>query len=196
MGRFFQGFLLGAFFVVAGVLFYLVFGMVDPRADTPVNPVENTIVSSSLDAAVKHFAPQPMDTVPANDTNMLAAMKLYQSDCAHCHGDPGHPVSAMADSFKPRAPQFMEHPPNLLTSQNFYVIKHGLSWTGMPAWNYKLNDHQIWQLSVFLDQFGSLSPAVKEAWKTASAAPGQRSRAEAENHLAKAGELANHKSQE
>ncbi len=187
MGKFFSGFLFGALLLVASVLFYLTFGMVDPRADTAVNPIEQAVSSSSLDASLKHFAPQPMDTVPADDRNMLAAMQLYQSDCAQCHGDPMHPESTMADSFKPRVPQFMKDPPDLLTSQEFYVIKHGVRWSGMPAWNYRLTDHEIWQLSVFLNQLGSLSPTVKEAWRAASVAPAERGRA-AQKHLASAGE--------
>ena len=174
MGKFFPGLFLGAFLVIVGTLYYLTFGMVDPRADTPVSPVEKAVIATTVDASIKHFAPQRIDTVPADDPDMLAAVKLYQSDCAECHGDPGHPESAMADSFKPRAPQFMKTPPNLLSSQDFYVIKHGLRWSGMPAWNYTLSDHEIWQLAVFLNQLGNLSPAVKDAWKTASA-PSPRS---------------------
>ena len=188
MGKFFSGFLIGALLLVAGILSFLSFGMMDPRADTAVNPIEQAMSAGALDASLKHFAPRPMDTVPANDTNMLAAMRIYQSNCAHCHGDPQHPEAAMASSFKPRPPQFMKDPPSLLTSQEFYVIKHGVRWSGMPAWDYKLSDHEIWQLSVFLNRMGSLSPTVKGAWRTASFAPGQRGGVKAGQHPVKAGE--------
>lgn len=173
MGKFFPGFLLGAFVVSAGVLFTLLMGYVDPRADTPVSPVENAIFMPSLDASVKHYAPAAMDTIPIDKTNLMDAIKLYQSNCAECHGDPVHPVSEMSGSFKPRAPQFLEDPPDMLKDQDFFIIKHGVRWTGMPAWGDRLEDHQIWQLALFLDQIGNLSPTVKDAWKTAAGGAGQ-----------------------
>lgn len=58
----------------------------------------------------------------------------YETGCRPCHGSPGAPM--------PRVPQQMTpHPPNLLPviaelqpDELFYVVKHGVKFTGMPAW--------------------------------------------------------------
>jgi mono/diheme cytochrome c family protein len=47
-------------------------------------------------------------------------------------------------------------------NQNFYIIQHGIRWTGMPAWNKTLNDMQIWQLVTFLSNIEKLPPAAKK----------------------------------
>ena len=45
-------------------------------------------------------------------------------------------------------------------NQNFYIIQHGIRWTGMPAWNKTLSENQTWQLVTFLSNIEKLPPAA------------------------------------
>ena len=45
-------------------------------------------------------------------------------------------------------------------NQNFYIIQHGIRWTGMPAWNKTLNENQAWQMVTFLGHIEKLPPAA------------------------------------
>ena len=59
-------------------------------------------------------------------------------------------------------------------NQNFYIIQHGIRWSGMPAWSGTLNDTQTWQLVTFLSNTEKLPPAAQkelEPAATAAAAP-------------------------
>ena len=45
--------------------------------------------------------------------------------------------------------------------ENFYIIRHGIRWTGMPSWKAKFSDAQVWQLVTFLKHMDKL-PASAE----------------------------------
>ena len=92
-------------------------------------------------------------------------MKIYQTNCAGCHGDVQQRHVVFADSFYPRAPQFMEDAPDMAENQNFYIIQHGIRLSGMPAWESSLNEQEIWQVTTFLCHMDKLSPELSEQWK-------------------------------
>jgi len=174
MRMFVAGFVTAAVVLVVSAFCYVRFGFVDPRADTPVGALENWVAMPSLDAAVDRHAPEMKNPVQADDANLTAGMKLYQSNCASCHGDTVHPDAVFATAFKPPAPQFAKDSPDMPENQNFYIIQHGVRLSGMPAWKQNLNDQQIWQLTTFLSHMDKLPPQVAAQWKTAaSAAPAQ-----------------------
>jgi mono/diheme cytochrome c family protein len=168
-----RNFLLGFVAAVAVIVFsgfsYLRFGFLDPRADIPVNPLEQTIAMPSLDASVERRAPEIKNPVDSNDPNLIAGMNIYQTNCASYHGDANHSQGMLADALYPRAPQFMEDAPDMPENQNFYIIQHGIRLSGMPAWKQSLSDRQMWQVTTFLSHMDKLPPSVSDEWKTAAA---------------------------
>jgi mono/diheme cytochrome c family protein len=46
----------------------------------------------------------------------------------------------------------------------FYVTKHGIRNTGMPAWKNLMSDTDIWKVTGFLSRINKLPPAVQEEW--------------------------------
>lgn len=168
MRKFYYGFgtavLLGALLLL-GFFVYARFGFLDMRADIPVNGVEKAVAMPAVDASVDRRAPNVHDPVPPTEANLLAGMKMYQVNCATCHGDISHPHAMLAASFYPRPPQFMEDAPDMPPNQNFFILQHGIRWTGMPAWKQSLSDGQMWQLTTFLSQMDTLPPQVSAQWK-------------------------------
>jgi mono/diheme cytochrome c family protein len=50
-------------------------------------------------------------------------------------------------------------------AQLFWIIKHGIRNTGMPAWGELLTDDSIWQLAGLLKNQQDLPPSVKAQLK-------------------------------
>jgi cytochrome c553 len=74
----------------------------------------------------------------------------YESACRPCHGSPDieHPVIARAMT---PAPPFL--PPDLASWQPeelFYIVKHGVKFTGMPAWPTLERDDEVRAMVAFL----------------------------------------------
>ncbi len=172
MRRFIFGFgaaILVGILVLAGLFIYVRLGFLDLRADIPVNSVDKAIAMPSIDASVGRLASKVQNPVPASDSNLVTGMKIYQTNCSMCHGDIVHPHAQFANALYPRAPQFVEDAPNMPENQNFFILQHGIRWTGMPAWKESLNDHQMWQVTTFLSHMDKLPPQVAAEWKAAAA---------------------------
>ena len=170
MLKFLLGLAIAVVVVLTAGFCYVRFGFVDPRADLPVGWLESKIAMPALDAAVDRRAPEAHNPLQPTDTNLIAGMKIYQTNCAGCHGDIRHSHAAFGDAFYPRAPQFAEDAPDMPENQNFYIIRHGIRLSGMPAWKGAFNEQETWQVTTFLSHMDKLPAQVSEAWKMAPAA--------------------------
>ena len=74
-------------------------------------------------------------------------------------------ASSIAKGENPMPPQLatdgVEDDPE---SWTFWKVKHGIRWTGMPAWKDGLNDDQIWTLALFLKHMDKLPPVAAAKW--------------------------------
>src|SRR5580658_4556195 len=108
MLKFLLGFAVAVLVVLAAGFCYVRFGFIDPRADLPVDWLESKVAMPSLDASVDRHAEEMKNPLQPTDANLIAGMRVYQANCASCHGDIQRPHGALAEAFYPRAPQFAE----------------------------------------------------------------------------------------
>ena len=190
------GFWKGVFWVIliealAGVIGVLVvqFGGFPMGADAHPSQLEAQLGHWTHDAWVQHHALNVADPVPVNEQTLLAGAALYQGNCEACHGGEHYTNSPLGRGIYPGAPQFMRfveyqrtHPkfklPHETPAQeqarndhSFFVVKHGIRFTGMPAWRYNMTDTQIWEVVNFLHHMGHLPPNVEQAWKQMPMSP-------------------------
>ncbi len=141
--------------LAAGGLVYLRFGPVPvATADTPF-PMEEKIVHIALNARVDRETKKPPFGI--SEDGFEAGARAYKTECANCHGTPGHDV-AYAKYMYPTAPQLWKRhgkstvvgvsddPPG----DTYWKVAHGIRLTGMPAFNHILSDTQMWQVSLLM----------------------------------------------
>ena len=166
-----KGFLIGILAGIAGlagsVFMFLRLGLLSPSAARPPSTFESKEAMKFLDAAVTRRAPGQGSRLAASDEDLLVGLRLYEAHCALCHGDPANPSSAIGLAFYPRAPQFLQDAPDMPENQNFYIVKNGIRWTGMPGWGKVLSKEQVWKLTSFLAHMRDLPLAVEQEWKPA-----------------------------
>jgi mono/diheme cytochrome c family protein len=169
-----RNFILGISFtlaaLIAGGWFALKRGYVDFAADQRPSFVETKLAMAAVDASTDRRATDQKNPVAPTEENVAAGAKLYLDHCAGCHGVPSNPDSPFARSFYPPVPGFFQETPDMSESQNFYIIRHGIRWTGMPAWGNTLTDTQTWQIVTFLNNIWKLPPAAKKVFGPAPAA--------------------------
>jgi mono/diheme cytochrome c family protein len=159
------------FVLAAGGYFLLKSGRVSFNADQAPSATERHLAMSAVDASTERNAPEQKNPVPTDEADLIAGAQLYLNHCAGCHGLPSNPESPFGRSFNPPVPAFFKEAPDMPENQNFYIIQHGIRWSGMPAWSKTLNDGQIWQLVTFLSNVQKLPPSVlKELAPPAGAA--------------------------
>jgi len=80
----------------------------------------------------------------------------YDAMCAGCHLQPGEDHSELSVGLYPA-------PPNLSRdkaedpAEAFWIIKHGIKMSGMPAWGKSMEDEYIWGMVAFLQQLPGMS---------------------------------------
>ncbi len=160
-----RGFITGILLtlLVIGIAGFLAIkkGYVDFNADQEPGFLEKKFAMEAVDSSTDRHAADLKNPIAANDENLAAGAKLYIEHCAGCHGVPSNPEGQFGRSFYPTVPPFFKDSPDMADNQNFYIIQHGIRWTGMPAWNKTLNETQMWQLVTFLGNIEKLPPAAK-----------------------------------
>lgn len=170
-----KGFILGVIvtIVVAVIMAYLVgiTGHITMRADIFPSSLESSMAMRMMDANVERNAPKLANPVQPTDQNLTEGASIYLKRCAECHGEPTQPESRLAKTLYPPPPQFMTDAPDMEENENYYIIVHGVRWTGMPGWKNLLTDQQIWQIVTFLSRMDKLPPAAKSVFGPSGNAP-------------------------
>ena len=151
--------LLGALVVVSGALSVaadephssLVFGILDTARERSIEARADDIQVPALDDA---------DRVRRGAGN-------YDAMCARCHLAPGVDPTELSAGLSPTPPNLAKEAP-ADAAEAFWVIKHGIKSTGMPAWGKHMEDQYIWDVVAFVRKLPSLSAEQYQAEVMAS----------------------------
>jgi mono/diheme cytochrome c family protein len=158
------GFLLALVVLLGGCFYYFDSGMAPVATADPEMPFESRLANLALDAHIEkqHIPPSP---VPADEANFLAGVTVYKQQCDFCHGLPGQPPSDYVATMFPKPPQLFrgkgvtDDP----ASETYWKVANGIRLSGMPSFNNKLTDVQMWQVSQLLAHANEISEPVKKA---------------------------------
>jgi hypothetical protein len=90
------------------------------------------------------------------DHAILKAGFPLAAHCAVCHGAPGVPQGEMARGLNPLPPDLGKTAPLLSSAEIFWVLKHGIRMTGMPAWSQH-SDEELWATVAFLQKLPGMN---------------------------------------
>lgn len=88
--------------------------------------------------------------------------KHYAEMCVDCHRAPGAKESEIREGLYPRPPNLTEHI-HVSPAEMFWVIKHGIKMSAMPAWGKSHDDQSIWGLVAFLQKLPEITPDQYQA---------------------------------
>lgn len=83
----------------------------------------------------------------------------YATGCMPCHGAPGVARALVAQRMMPPPPQLAKLDSQLRPEETFWVIKHGLKYTAMPAWVAQGRGDEVWAMVAFLQRLPRLDEA-------------------------------------
>jgi mono/diheme cytochrome c family protein len=154
----------GALVVLASVIAvgFLWSGLYDVGADdphlAPVHAALQTLRERSIAARA--------DDLEVPDLSDLALIRQgagnYAAMCTGCHLAPGESPTELSRGLYPSPPEFARG--GLATpARQFWVIKHGIKASGMPAWGKSMDDRAIWGLVAFVQRLPRLDAAAYHA---------------------------------
>jgi mono/diheme cytochrome c family protein len=93
----------------------------------------------------------------ADPKRIAAGAAEYAEMCSGCHLAPGMGKTEMSEGLYPAAPE-LALGSALTPAEEFWVVKHGIKMTAMPAWGRTHDDALLWDIVAFLEKLPTLSP--------------------------------------
>jgi mono/diheme cytochrome c family protein len=85
-------------------------------------------------------------------------LALYHAQCAQCHGAPGVAPQPFALGMTPVPTNLSYQVRERTPAELYWVVKNGIKMTGMPAWEFRLADRDLWAIVAFLRELPLVSP--------------------------------------
>jgi len=141
----------------AGLGLYAYSGLYNIGADEPHWPVTYDLAQMVRDRSI-HLRSEDIEVPNLDDPQLiLKGAGQYAAMCTGCHLKPGVDNSELRRGLYPL-------PPNLSKvrvdpKDAFWVIKHGIKMSAMPAWGKGHDDATIWSMVAFLEKLPGMTPA-------------------------------------
>lgn len=154
----------GIMFVAA--IAFLYSGLYPIGADTPHFQATTWVLATLREQSIARAASDLV--VPENiesSDRLLAGGPDYNEMCSSCHLKPGKTSSDFSLGLYPAPPNLAlshaEHPHSdseEADKRRFWIIKHGIKASGMPAWAPGHDDERIWNMVAFIKRLPKLTP--------------------------------------
>ncbi|MFK3889105.1 c-type cytochrome [Sphingomonas sp. NPDC079357] len=108
------------------------------------------------------FFDSPEDPI-ATDGGLVSAAGHFAAACASCHGAPGQRPSPVMQKAMPPAPDLAVNAREWTDGQLFYILRHGVKYSGMPAWAGAKRDDEIRRMVAFVRRLPGMTPAQYRA---------------------------------
>ena len=135
-------------------------GVYDVAADEPHWSMTEGIIGTSRDRSIRRQAKEVPAPPALEDQKRIAnGASEYAEMCTGCHLAPGMKDTEMRQGLYPRPPDLTEHGTHRSPAEQFWIVKHGLKMTGMPAWGLTHDDERLWSMVAFLRKLPGMTPA-------------------------------------
>lgn len=120
----------------------------------PVYWLLDVAMRRSVAQRAEHIAVPPID----DEAMIERGFRLYRGECEQCHGGPGVAPQAIALGMTP-IPANLAHAARVLeAAELFWIVKYGIKMSGMPAWEFRLPEKDLWAIVAFLERMPYLTP--------------------------------------
>lgn len=156
-----------------GVALTVVVGLYSVAASAGHFGIVEAFLELALARSVSlHARAEPPSGLAHDRDRITLGAAHFDGACSSCHGAPGRRVNPLHKAMLPP-------PPHLSASdvldqwqvrELFWILKHGIKYTGMPAWPNLERDDEVWTLVAFLQNVQVMEPAEYRRLRLGNAA--------------------------
>jgi mono/diheme cytochrome c family protein len=153
----------GALLVLVGAVAAAIYaGLYNIAADVPHTQPVYWLFETARDRSVAARARNIVVPKNLDDANRISrGAGLYAEMCRGCHLAPGMKRTEISRGLYPRPP-VLRHKTDLTPAEQFWIVKHGLKMTAMPAWGVTHEDELLWDVVAFVRKLPELTPEQYE----------------------------------
>jgi mono/diheme cytochrome c family protein len=154
--------LVAALLMVVGGAAVIYSGAYDVSASTPHGGFSRWLMETAMRSSVEQRA-EGIDVPELGDESLaLAGINDFEEMCVQCHGAPGKEPGAAGQGLNPPAPDLAESAKEMSAAELFWVTRHGIRMTGMPAWGSTHTDDELWPVVALMTRLPELDAAAYE----------------------------------
>jgi mono/diheme cytochrome c family protein len=140
-----------------GAALFVASGFYNIGADDHHTKATLTLITQLRDRSIQARLGSIQPQLAATPAMIESGAGNYAALCVGCHLAPGVTKSDLRTGLYP-------HPPNLAqediqeSRRTFWIIKHGIKMSAMPAWGKTLDDAAIWDVVAFVRKMPGMTP--------------------------------------
>lgn len=143
---------------VVGFLVVIYAGIYNVAATNPDSAVMDWALGTISDNSVEHHAAGISVSATYKSPDLAEGYEHYNEMCVFCHGAPGVERSEAGEGLNPSPPDLMESVKDMTPSEVFWIVKHGVKMTGMPAFGPTHDDEKLWNVAAFVKRLPEMTP--------------------------------------
>ena len=129
----------------------------------------DTALRQSVRRQARDISPPPLDDA----ARIQRGAACFQAKCVQCHGAPGVAPDDIGKSMQPAPGPLVAALQRWQPREIYWITRHGIKMSGMPAWEFRLQDSELWDIVAFITYLPTLSPqAYSSITQAASATTG------------------------
>jgi len=135
-------------------------GRYDVAASTPDSPMVRWALTTTRENVVKREAKAidvPEFAHQSDQALLRTGFVHYNEMCVKCHAAPGVEPGEIRAGLNPKPPRLARRARERTLAELFWVSKHGIKMTGMPAWGKTHSDEELWAVVAFVKHLPKLS---------------------------------------
>jgi mono/diheme cytochrome c family protein len=130
------------------------------------------LLEQGMRHSVRHHASEVAVPRLGEPVQVLRGAAVYGEHCVQCHGGPGFAPAPHGMSMQPVPGPLVDASAHWQPRELYWITRHGIKMSGMPAWEARLNEADTWAVVAFVTRMPALDArAFREMM---AARPGQQ----------------------
>ena len=121
-----------------------------------------SVVRSLIDTALHKSVASRADDLQApefTDADLRHGAREFAEYCVHCHGAPGVKPHEWTTGMRPNPPPLSRAAREWSVEETFWIVKHGIKMSGMPAFGDTESEKTMWHIAGFVNRLPQMSAA-------------------------------------
>ncbi len=141
---------------VAGAMVYG--GLYNVASTTQHTQIVYSVLERAMRQSVRLRARDIEPPALGDERQLVRGAGVFQDKCVQCHGAPGVAQADIGKSMQPVPGPLVDASQRWRPRELYWLTRHGIKMSGMPAWEFHLSDEELWSVVAFLGRLPQLSP--------------------------------------
>lgn len=133
----------------------------------PTHTLLETAMRQSVRLRARGIAEPPL----SDEALQLRGAGCYRDRCMQCHGGPGAAPDDIGKGMQPVPGPLVHAARQWRPRELYWLTRNGIRMSGMPAWEFRLADEELWALVAFMQRLPEQNAQQYADWLRRAPAP-------------------------